>query len=147
MIKFYSFVIKSLNKNGGIIIQRISSLLILFILLILLSACSSKTLTFSGDSDYWSAVLKVTQTNDDYETQEFKLQFNGKDINSVGELTYNIETNAGSFGHSGVKLNKDVFLTGRDESNPINAKVIEGSEVKVLVEWNDKTETISLSEN
>ncbi|MEH7110705.1 hypothetical protein V7083_23540, partial [Bacillus sp. JJ1764] len=79
--------------------------------MLLLSACSLKTLTFSGETDHWSAELKVTQTNEDYETQEFKLQFKGKDIKSVGEITYNIETNAGGFGYSDAKLNKDGFLT------------------------------------
>ena len=115
------------------------------VLLLLLSACSSKTFTFSGETDNWSAELKVTQTNDDYETQEFILRFKGKDINSVGEITYNIDTNAGGFGYSDVKLNKNGFLTARDEGNPTNAKVIENSEVKVTVEWNGKTETILLS--
>ncbi|QIZ11031.1 hypothetical protein HFZ78_19460 [Priestia megaterium] len=120
---------------------------ILVVLLLLLSACSSKNFTFSGETDNWSAELKVTQTNDEYETQEFKLQFKGKDINSVGEITYNIDTNAGGFGKSGVKLNKNGFLIDRDEANPTNAKVIEDSEVKVKVEWNGKTETILLSKN
>lgn len=131
--------------NGGITILKIPSLLV--VLLLLLSACSSKTFTFAGETDNWSAELKVTQNNDDYETQEFKLQFKGKDINSVGEITYNIDTNAGGIGYSGVKLNKDGFLTGRDEANPTNAKVTENSEVKVTVEWNGKTETILLSKN
>ncbi|MGG7621271.1 hypothetical protein [Bacillus coreaensis] len=121
--------------------------LLLVVLMLLLTACSSKTFTFSGETDHWSAELKVTQTNDDYETQEFKLQFKGKDINSVGELTYNIETNAGGFGESGIKLTKGGFLIGKDEANPTNAKVIEDSEVKVTVEWNGNTETILLSKN
>jgi hypothetical protein len=119
----------------------------LVVLLLLLSACSSKTFTFSGETDNWSAELKVTQTNDDYETQEFILRFKGKDINSVGEITYNIDTNAGGFGYSDVKLNKDGFLTGRDETNPTNTIVNEDSEVKVTVEWNGNTETILLSTN
>lgn len=117
------------------------------VLLLLLSACSSKTFTFTGETEKWSAELKVTQNNDDYETQEFKLQFKGKDINSVGEITYNIDTNAGGFGYSGVKLNKDGSLKGIDEANPTNAKVIEESEVEVNVEWNDNTETIILNIN
>jgi hypothetical protein len=131
------------NKRGGIIILKIPSLLV--VLLLLLSACSSKTFTFIGETENWSAELKVTQTSNDYETQEFKLQFKGEDINSVGEINYNIDTNSGGFGYSDVILNKKGFLTGRDEANPTNAKVIENTEVKVTVEWNGKTETILLS--
>lgn len=128
-----------------IIIKKISFLLVA--LLLVLSACSSKTFTFSGEKDNWSAELKVTQTKDDYETQEFKLQFKGKDNNSVGEITYDIDTNAGGFGASGLKLTKGGFLIGSSEANPTNAKVIEDSEVKVTVEWNGNTETILLSKN
>lgn len=47
----------------------------LFILLLLLAACSSNILTFSGETDNWSANLKVIQTSDDYETQEFILKY------------------------------------------------------------------------
>ncbi len=118
---------------------------LLVVLLLLLSACSSKTFTFIGETENWSAELKVTQTSNDYETQEFKLQFKGEDVNSVGEITYDIDTNSGGFGYSDVKLNKNGFLTGRDEANPNNAKVIGNSEVKVSVEWNGKTETILLN--
>jgi hypothetical protein len=126
-----------------IIILKIPSLFV--VLLLLLSACSSKTFTFSGETENWSAELKVAQTNDDSETQEFKLQYKGKDINSVGEITFKVDTNAGGFGYSDVKLNKDGFLTGRNEANPTNAKVSEDSDVKVNVEWNGITETIFLS--
>lgn len=111
----------------------------------MLSACNnSKTLNFSGETDIWSAELKVTQTKDGYEKQEFKLYYKGKDANSVGEITYKVDTNAGGFGNSGVKLNEDGILKGIDEANPTNAKVIEESEVDVTVKWNDNKETIIL---
>ncbi|MGY6212286.1 hypothetical protein ACXEO8_20140 [Cytobacillus firmus] len=116
------------------------------VVLLLLSACSnSKTLSFSGETDNWSADLTVTQTNDDYEKQEFKLNYKGKDVNSVGDITYKVDTNAGSFGKSGVKLDENGILIGTEEANPTNAKVIEESEVEVTVEWNDNTETITLA--
>lgn len=129
--------------NGGIIILKMPSLLV--VLLLLLTACSSKSFTFIGETENWSAELKVTQTSNDYETQDFKLQFKGEDINSVGEIAFNIDTNSGGFGYRDVKLNKNGFLTGRNEANLTNAKVIENSEVKVTVVWNGKTETILLS--
>ncbi|MGN7403287.1 hypothetical protein ACTHO0_25895 [Cytobacillus praedii] len=131
------------KKTGEIFIKKIPFFLI--VLLLFLSACNSKNFTFSGETDNWSAELKVTQTNDDYETQEFKLQYKGKDINSVGKITYNIDTNAGGFGKSNVELNKDGFLIGKSEANPTNAKVIKKSEVKMTVEWNGNSETILLS--
>lgn len=129
--------------NGGIIILKMPSLLV--VLLLLLTACSSKSFTFIGETENWSAELKVTQTSNDYETQDFKLQFKGEDINSVGEIAFNIDTNSGGFGYRDVKLNKNGFLTGRNEVNPTNAKVNGNSEVKVTVVWNGKTETILLN--
>jgi hypothetical protein len=114
----------------------------------MLSACNnSKTLNFSGETANWSTELKVTQTKDDYEKQEFKLYYKGKDVNSVGEITYKVDTNAGGFGYSGVKLDENGSLIGKDEANPTNAKVIEESEVEVTVEWNGNTETIILNIN
>jgi hypothetical protein len=118
---------------------------LLFVLVFMLSACSNaKTLNFSGESDQWSADLKVTQTKDDYEKQEFKLSYKGEDLNSVGEFSYNVETNAGGFGSSGVKLDDNGILKAIDQGNPTNAKVIEESEVEVIVEWNDNSEVIKL---
>lgn len=129
---------------GGMYLLRIlSGLSIVFLLM--LSACSnSKTLNFSGGTENWSAELTVTQTKDDYENQEFKLNYKGKDPNSVGEITYKVDTNAGSFGKSGVKLDENGILIGTEEANPTNAKIIEESEVEVTVEWNDNTEIITL---
>ncbi|WP_394136875.1 hypothetical protein [Cytobacillus oceanisediminis] len=124
-------------------LRILSVLSILFLLM--LSACSnSKTLNFSGETDNWSAELTVTQTKDDYEKQEFKLNYKGKDVNSVGDITYKVDTNAGGFGKSGVKLDENGIHKGTEEANPTNAKVIEESEVEVTVEWNDNTETIIL---
>ncbi|MFC4404078.1 hypothetical protein [Gracilibacillus xinjiangensis] len=55
------------------------SVLLLFLLLCL-AACSlrdSKTFTFSEVSENWAANLEVTQTNDNYETQNFVLEYKG----------------------------------------------------------------------
>ncbi|MBT2642826.1 hypothetical protein J7I80_11355 [Bacillus sp. ISL-41] len=120
-------------------------ILVLFIsLLLLLVACSSKTLTFSGQTENWSANLKVTQTSDDYETQEFVLEYKGDDVSSVGEITYSVDS-VGSFGRGGVTLEENGTLRDRDEANPTNAKVNEDTQVEVTVEWNGSVETFKLS--
>lgn len=126
-------------------LRKISLLLV--ILSLLLSACNSKTFNFFGESENWSAKLKVIQNNEDYEEQEFELSYKGNDVNSVGKITYNIDTNAGGFGGSGLTLDENGILKGSDEANPTNAKIIENSEMKVTVEWNGNTETITLSNN
>jgi hypothetical protein len=116
------------------------------LLLVLITACSSKTFTYSGETENWSANLKVTQTSDGYEKEEFILQYKGNDVNSVGELTYNVES-AGSFGKSAVSLNENGTLRDSIESNPTNAQVTEYTEVEVTVEWNNNSEIIILSNN
>ncbi|MFC0476759.1 hypothetical protein ACFFHF_16275 [Robertmurraya beringensis] len=118
----------------------IVSVLVLFIL----SACStSKIFTFTGESENWSAKLKVTQAND-FEEQEFTLQYKGKDVKSVGEITYKVDTNAGGFGGTGASLDKNGILENSQEANPSNAKVIKESDIDVIVEWNNHTEEIKL---
>jgi hypothetical protein len=121
---------------------KIPSLLV--VLLLLLSACSSKTFTFSGESKNWQAILKVTQNDDGYEEQQFELHYKGNDIKAVGEITYDVDTNAGGFGISGATLDKNGLTKNTAEANSTNAKIIEESEVEVTVKWNDNTELITL---
>lgn len=124
--------------------RKISVLFVL--LLLLLTACSSKTLTFSGETDNWSANLIVIQTSDDYETQEFILKYKGSDVNSVGEITYSVAS-VGGFGRSGAILEENGILKDSSEANPTNAKVSEHTEVEVTVEWNGNIETLKLSKH
>jgi len=113
--------------------------------LVLLSACSSNTFTFTGKTDNWSAEIKVTQQSNGYSKQEITLEYRGENTNSVGKITYDVDTNAGGFGGSGNVLNENGVLRSSSESNPTNAKITEESKVKVKVKWNGKTETITLS--
>ncbi|WP_200411910.1 hypothetical protein [Virgibacillus salexigens] len=118
-------------------------------LLLLLAACvsESKTFMFSGEAENWSADLKVTQSIDDYEIQDFVLKYKGSDVNSVGEITYSVDSGVGSFGRSGATLEENGTLTDSNEANPTNAKVSENAEVEVTLEWNDDTETFKLASN
>ncbi|EPD53259.1 hypothetical protein HMPREF1210_00990 [Paenisporosarcina sp. HGH0030] len=127
--------------------RRISALLLLVLVSFLLSACGYKTFDFSGESDNWTGELKVTQTEDEWEEQELKLQYKGNDVNSVGEIEYNVETNAGGFGGSGLTLEENGTFKASKEANPTNAKIIEEAEVVVTIEWNGHTETIILNIN
>lgn len=62
----------------------------------------------------------------------------------MGEISYKVETNAGSFENSDVKLDDNGIFKAIDEGNPTNAKVIKESEVEVTVEWDDNSEVIKL---
>lgn len=53
----------------------------------------------------------------------------------------------GGFSGTGYKLNENGVLNTGSEANPTNAKILENSEVEVIVEWNDNTETIILTKN
>ena len=119
--------------------------MLLGLFLILLSACSSNTFTFNGETNNWSATLKVTQHSNDYEDQEFKLEYQGDDVSAVGDITFEVDTNAGGIAGSGYTLSENGVLNIDNEANPTNAKIIENSEVEVIVEWNDNMETIILT--
>ncbi len=122
---------------------RKSTALLLFSILLLV-ACSSATFTYFAETENWKANLTVTQSSNDYETQELRLEYKGNDRKSVGEITYNVDS-VGSFGKSGAELNEKGMLTDRSEANPTNAKVSEHTEVEVTVKWNGKTETFKLN--
>lgn len=119
-------------------------IMLLGIFLMLLPACSSNTFAFTGETENWSAILKVTQHSNDYEDQEFELKYKSDDVSDVGNITVEVNTNAGGFGSSGNTLNENGVLKRSNEANPTNAKIIENSEVEVTVEWNDNTETFIL---
>lgn len=120
-------------------------IMLLGLFLILLSACSSNTFTFNGDTDNWSASIKVTQHSNDYEDQQLNLEYIGDDVNAVGDITFEVITNAGGFGRSGNTLSENGVLIIDFQANPTNAKITEGSDVEVTVEWNDNFETIILT--
>jgi len=94
------------------------------IVLMLLSACSTNTFDFIGETENWSAVLKVTQHSNDYEDQEFELEYRGDDNSTVGNINVEITTNAGGFGSSGNTLNENGVLKRINEANPANAKIL-----------------------
>ncbi|WP_249872666.1 hypothetical protein [Oceanobacillus saliphilus] len=120
-------------------------IMLLGIFLIMLSACSSNTFTFNGETNNWSASFKVTQHSNDYEDQELKLEYKGDDVSAVGDITFEVNTNAGGFSRSGNTLSENGLLIIDNQANPTNAKIMENSEVEVTVEWNDNTETIILT--
>ncbi|WP_417899810.1 hypothetical protein ABN702_05870 [Bacillus haimaensis] len=115
----------------------------LFITVLLLSACSSKDFAYSGESDNWKADLKVHQSSG-FEKQELILIFQGEDVESIGPITYNVNS-VGSFGGTRDKLQENGSIEDYSEANPTNAQVSEHTEVEVTVEWNGKTETFKLT--
>jgi hypothetical protein len=125
----------------------LQKIMVLGFLLVWLSACSSNTFTFNGETNNWYAVLKVTQQSNGYEEQEFELGYKGDDVRTVGEVNFEVDTNAGGFSGSGYTLNENGVLNSGDEANPTNAKITESSKVEVIVEWNGNAETILLTNN
>lgn len=63
----------------------------------LLTGCQTKQLTFKGESELWSAKLKVMQT-DDREEKQFVIVYKGGDIESVAknQITYSFTSSKGS---------------------------------------------------
>lgn len=119
-------------------------LFLCFFVFVFLSACNSKSFTFTGESENWSAELKVSQSEDGYENQKLKVQYNGEDVRSVGEISYKVETNAGAFEQTDAVLNDNGIFMVDESANPTNAKITEGSEVKITLEWDDNVEIITL---
>ncbi|WP_421382701.1 hypothetical protein ACOJQI_00930 [Bacillus salacetis] len=118
------------------------TLSLLILVIFLLTACNSRTFSFAGETDNWSAELKVNQSSG-FQKQEFLLKYKGEDISSIGEIAYHVES-VGGFGREGVTLEENGSIRHVDEANPTNAKVDENTKVEVTVEWNGNTETFNL---
>ncbi|WP_226673355.1 hypothetical protein [Rossellomorea aquimaris] len=112
---------------------------------LLLTACNTKDFSFSGDSDHWHADLTVNQSSD-FEKQDFVLKYKGEDIDSVGNVAYDVEE-VGGFGRTGVTLEENGVIRDSRESDPTSAKMSEDTEVEVTVRWDNQEETFTLAKD
>ena len=112
---------------------------------LLLTACNTKDFSFSGDSDHWHAELNVNQSSD-FEKQDFVLKYKGEDIDSVGNIAYDVEE-VGGFGRTGVTLEENGVIRDSRESDPTSAKMSEDTEVEVTVRWDNQEETFTLAKD
>jgi len=111
-------------------------------LVMALSGCGSKSVTFSGEGKEWSGEVNIHKISD-RESVELELTYKEKDRHSVGKFSYTIEAPGWSISETGVKLNKKGIyvdeVSGSDErSTP------EDSEIILTVRWDEKSETIKL---
>ncbi|MBW3111704.1 hypothetical protein KYJ26_07680 [Bacillus sp. MCCB 382] len=112
---------------------------------LLLTACNTKDFSFSGDSDHWHAELNVNQSSD-FEKQDFVLKYKGENIDSVGNVAYDVEE-VGGFGRTGVTLEENGVIRDSRESDPTSAKMSEDTEVEVTVRWDNQEETFTLAKD
>ncbi|RIW32061.1 hypothetical protein D3H55_14415 [Bacillus salacetis] len=118
----------------------------LIVSLMLLAACSnSKEVIFSGESDNWEAELKITQNSETFEKENFLLKYKGEDIDSVGDIAYDVDSISGGFGREGEPLKKNGSIRDDRESRATDSKIPEDAEIEVTVKWNDNTETFTLT--
>ncbi|MBH9968976.1 hypothetical protein [[Bacillus] enclensis] len=116
----------------------------LIVTLILLTACNSKDVSFSGESDSWEAELKITQNSDTFKKEHFVLKYKGEDIDSVGDVAYEVDSISGGFGREGEPLGENGSISQSRESRA-DANIPEDAEIEVTVEWNGDTETFTLT--
>jgi len=122
--------------------MKLAKFFCLVALVMALSGCESKSVTFSGEGKEWSGEVNIHKISD-RESVEIELTYKEKDRNSVGKFSYKIEAPSWSISETGVKLNKEGIyvdeVSGSDErSTP------EDSEIILTVRWDEKSETIKL---
>jgi hypothetical protein len=127
-------------------LNMLRKITMLFVSLLLLTACNSKDVTFSGESDNWEVDLKITQNSDTFENQDFVLKYKGEDVDSVGEVTYDVDSIGSGFGREGESLEENGSIRDSRESRATNAEIPEDAKVEVTVEWNGNTETFTLTQ-
>ena len=126
-------------KEGRIILYK--QFIVWLGLIVLLTACGTNVLTFSGEGEHWSAKLIVSQT-DKRQEEDFTLHYLGDDTESVGEFSYVVES-VGSFSGNGATLNESGVLTSGGSCGGC-AFTSEHTEIIVTIEWNGQTETFQL---
>ncbi len=119
----------------------------LFITIILLTACQSKTLYFDGVSPNWYGKIRVIQTEDTQE-QNFTLKYEGSNLKSIAgkEIKYRIEADSGFTEGQGTLSNGGV-LQSHDFGDMCSgcAFIQEDTVITMTVEWEEETESIELN--
>ncbi|MCA1035734.1 hypothetical protein LCL90_13935 [Bacillus infantis] len=118
----------------------------LFITIILLTACQSKTLYFEGASQNWYGKIRVIQTEDTQE-QNFTLKYEGSNLKSITgkEIKYRIESEFGITEGMGTLSNGGV-LQSQDFGYMCSgcAFIQQNTVITMTVEWDEETESIEL---
>lgn len=115
----------------------------LLIILLLITGCGTKLLVFTGESDNWSAKITTTQT-DDLQEDEIFLEYTGDDTDSINEFNYYVESNVDGYSREGASLNKSNALRDKGNMSRGGAMATESTIIKVRIEWDGKSETITL---
>ncbi|WP_100012378.1 hypothetical protein [Lentibacillus sediminis] len=121
--------------------MRKRSLLFYLLIVVILTGCGQNTIDFSGEGENWSAEMKVTHHGEDWQEEEYLLQYRG-DADSVDQFEYKWEA-VGSSSGTGATLNEHGVWRG-DGSCGGCAFTREDTEVTVTVEWGDQVETFGL---
>lgn len=123
--------------------------LFLFILLLLfqLSACQNKEpINFTGEGENWSTEVQVSPANGNEENKKINLQYKGNNVKSVGDFDFKVEAPNGQWGMGIIQLNDEgVFVD--DSKGSVSRKTSKSDELKIIINWNDKTENFPLKSN
>lgn len=111
---------------------------------LLLAACGSEDMSFSGESKNWRATIEVSETFNEQQTRDFELHFKGEDQTSIGEFQYSVDSNVVGFGENGISLNEKGTVQNMTKSNETNSKVTGRTDFEVIVKWNGNTEQFTL---
>lgn len=118
---------------------------LIFLLILLVTACQSKELVFVGEGKQWSAKVIVSQTDGD-ETYAIQLDYKGDDVKVIETFSYDIESS-----HDGM-LEYEVDEVLLDEKGIYKGEMLSSNspsttsedELIMEVEWNGESETFIL---
>ncbi|MGG3622273.1 hypothetical protein ABES25_01685 [Bacillus gobiensis] len=118
------------------------ALFLMILVVLCLSACS-KNMTFSGESENWTAEFFLFQHNE-MEDANIVLRYKGEEeINSIGPFEYKAESIGYGFARGGAELNKEGVF--EDSEGPSERTTPENEEIETTVKWKWKTEKIILT--
>jgi len=117
-------------------------------ILVLMCGCQGKDkepLVFTGKSDNWTVkeIGKPSSDEDKGELKTIKLTYRGKDMKSVGEFSFKLETPNGQWGVSIIELDKEGNF--EEKTNAIvNRETLKSDKPIIILKWNDQKEEITL---
>ena len=124
--------------------MKLRFLMLVTAMLLILSACQGqKTINFQGKSDSWEVVYQVDIQSEDSESTSLEIRYIGEG-KPPKKMDYTLDSFSGGGAGNDIPLNDGVYKSSPNSCSGC-ALTGEDDKIKVTIEWQDKSEKITLS--
>lgn len=118
----------------------------LLLLVFMLAGCQqlSKTVTYTGTSESWSAEIVIHKSSGK-ESEDIVIKYLDEDLNTIESFSYKLQAPNWGTAQDDVKLNREGVY--QEEGASLNDReTSKDAKITLTIEWSGKTEELTLEE-